>query len=290
MVYLDDSLSSTVRYYVVKQQLTQQILNSKEKGTAQKEELDTKLIVSLTTHGARIHTVPFAIESIFSQTLKPDKVVLYLNKNEFSIKTLPLSLMRQAERGLDLRFVNDLGPHTKLVPALQEFPESIIITVDDDYMYPFDLIERLYSAHLSHPEAVCCSHSRIIKCKQEQALAPYDSFEMCFPDKDYQSNTLLAEGFGGVLYPPHSLSDEVFNLHNLKRLSPYADDVWFKGMELLANTPVVQIARNRSWFHSITSEITTQDIGLKHYNLGKCGNDVQLNNLFSHYDLYGRLK
>ncbi len=289
MTYLEENLYSSVRYNIIKQQLTQLLLYSKEKGVAAQEDSMHPIVVSLTTHGTRIHTVAFAVESIFSQTLKPNKVVLYLSEKEFSTRPLPLTLMRQQERGLEVRFVDDLGPHTKLIPALKDFPEAIIVTIDDDYMYPFDLLERLVRANEAHPRAVCCSHSRMMKSNQAGRLFPYDSFEMCFPASDYLSNNLLAEGFGGVLYPPRSLSEEVFNFEQLRKLAPSADDLWFKAMELLADTPVVQIARNRYWFQTITSEIAVQDSGLKLYNNDKQGNDRQLKSLFSHYDLYRKI-
>ena len=112
MTYLEENLYSSVRYNIIKQQLTQRL----------------------------------AVESIFSQTLKPNNVVLYLSEKEFSTRPLPLTLMRQQERGLEVRFVDDLGPHTKLIPALKDFPEAIIVTIDDDYMYPFDLLERYRAA------------------------------------------------------------------------------------------------------------------------------------------------
>lgn len=290
LIDLDGNLNSSIRYNVIKQQLTQRLLYSQERGIASRENPDRPLIVSLTTHGFRIHSVAFAIESMFSQTIKPDHVVLYLGKKEFSERSLPLSLMSQRERGLDIRFIDDIGPHTKLIPALKDYPESIIVTIDDDYMYPFDMLERLMRAHEAYPCAVCCSHSRIMKNNLNGRLSPYDSFEMCFPDSEFISFNLLAEGFGGVLYPPHSLSEEVFNFEQLSMLAPSADDLWFKAMELLVNTPVVQIARTRDWFQTITSEFSVQDSGLKHYNNDEKGNDRQLESLFSHYDLYRKLQ
>ena len=290
MAYLDESLDSVMRYNVIKQQLSQRLLYSTESGVATQDGSNCEIIVSLTSHGSRIRSVIFAIESIFSQTMKPNKVVLYLGNKEFLNKKLPLSLMRQRERGLEIRYVEDIGSHTKLIPALKDFPKAIIITIDDDYMYPIDLIERLFRVHEAYPHAICCSHSRIIKRNSEGDMMPYRSFEMCFPDRDYLSFSLLAEGFGGILYPPQSLSDEVFDIENLKKYAPAADDLWFKAMELLAGTPVAQMARNRAWFQSITSEIAVQDTGLYHYNNERRGNDVQLKTLFTQYKLYDKLQ
>lgn len=288
--YLDDHIDSIIRYHITKQKMLDRILNVDEQGLKTNSSMNNGIVVSLTTHGRRIHTVPFSIESLFLQTRVPDRIVLYLSKEEFSIETLPFLLRNQIKRGLEVRFVEDLGPYTKLLPALHEFPDSIIVTIDDDYMYPVDLIERLSNANAKHPEAVCCCHSRIIQKKNGIELMPYDSFEMSFPKEDLLSHNLLAEGFGGILYPPGSFTDKVFDKKCINDLSPYADDLWFKAMELIAGTPVLQVARGRDWFSSMTSEKSVQDSGLARYNNEKKGNDKQLKALFSHFDLFGSIE
>ena len=286
VAYLNDAVNDAIRYQIVKQHLINSVLNSEAVGVSPEKIINEEVVVSLTTHSTRIYTVFQTIETLLLQSVKPNRVVLYLNEDEFSFENLPTSLQRQCKRGLEIRFVKDLGVYTKLLPALQEFPDSVIITVDDDYMYPFDLLERLLSGHKSYPEAVVCFNSRILKLSDRKSLAPYSSFEMCFPKQDKLSISLMAEGFGGVLYPPQSMSKEVFDLDMIRALSPHADDLWFKAMQLLKDTPVLQLARNHTWFHTITSEMTAQDIALTHINIDKNGNDIQLKAIFDHYDLY----
>lgn len=284
--FLDDYIDGAIRYNLFKQQLLSSMMHSGEIGVSTCHTSENEIVVSLTTHGSRIQTVCFAVESVFFQTNKPDRVVLYLNRDEFSSADLPLLLRRQMDRGLEIRYVKDIGPHTKLLPALKEFPEAVIITVDDDYMYPFDMVERLVASHRKYPAAVCCNHSRELKFDTPSKLAAYDTFPMCFPKENTLSLNLLAEGFGGILYPPHSLSDTVFDERLIAELSPHADDLWFKAMELLNGTPVVQLARNRYWFRTMLSEECVQESGLKNYNNGKKGNDIQLQALFSFFDLF----
>ena len=73
-------------------------------------------------------------------------------------------------------------------------------------------------------------------------------------------------------------------------LAPTADDLWWKAMELLNKTPVVQIHRYWDlWDWYIINE-TVQKGGLHNLNLGEHRNDAQLKALFDHYDLYGFLK
>lgn len=286
---IDRSNQDFARYYALKQQLTQSILHSTESGIAANGLPDTGIVISLTTHGTRIHTVCLAIESVFQQTYKPDRVVLYLGDEEFSHQPLPIALQRQMERGLEIRYVEDIGPHTKLIPALREFPEASVITIDDDCLYPFNMIERLVRLHEAYPGTVCCSQSLIMAKDGSGELMPYKSFKTCSPGKDLLSDSLLAEGYGGILYPPHVMPEEVFDVNLLKKLSPHADDIWFKAMELLAGIPVVQMARNSQWFHTLTIVWEEQGNGLLHYNVEDDGNDIQFKNVFDHFDLYGKL-
>ena len=208
--------------------------------------------------------------------------MLYLSRQEFNETTIPVTLKKQTERGLEIRYVKDIGPHTKLIPALHDFPDDLIVTVDDDYMYPFDLIERLVNVHHLHPNCVCCSFSRIIRTRLS-GIAPYDSFKMNFPDETTESMSFLAEGFGGILYPPGSLHSDVFREDLFMKLAPSADDLWFKAMELLQGTPVCQVPNDKSWFIRMASEEGVQDIGLKHVNVGLHRNDEQLKAILNYY-------
>ncbi|MDR0763178.1 MAG: hypothetical protein LBF01_01600, partial [Bacteroidales bacterium] len=123
-------------------QLTQSALYSTESGITP-STTDETLIVSLTTHGKRIYEVYLAIESILRQTLKPNKIILWLSKNKFNENNIPLILKKQQQRGLEIAFCEDVKSYTKLIPTLQMYPQAVIITVDDDILYPFDLIENL---------------------------------------------------------------------------------------------------------------------------------------------------
>ena len=147
--YLDDMIPSMkqqinnrVESLLVKFRMEECTFHSQEKGTTEEIVEDTPLVISLTTHGKRIETVFHTIESIFQQTLKANRVILWLGDKEFScVEELPLSLRIQMERGLDIRFVKDVRSYTKLIPALKEFPNANIVTIDDDFMYPRNLLE-----------------------------------------------------------------------------------------------------------------------------------------------------
>ena len=224
--------------------LQHNILYLREPGvTTQRHLPDRDITVSLTTFGPRVREVATAIESIMEQTMLPNRIVLWLSesmKQEHDM--LPQSLCLLERRGLEIRYTHDVGSATKLLPALRAFPDDVIITIDDDMMYDFDMIDRLVTAHRRFPQAVCAGRiDRIIPADDGTGLRLiYDKADDLYltPSPIMQP---MALGVGGVLYPPHSLHTDAFDTELMQRLAPKADDLWFKAMELLAGTPVYPV-------------------------------------------------
>lgn len=96
--------------------------------------------ISLTSYGARLNAVHMAIRSLLMQSVRPSKVLLYLDES-IQKDTLSDDLVDLEQYGLEIRMgYEDLGPHKKYLFAFQEFPDSLIITADDDLIYPADMV------------------------------------------------------------------------------------------------------------------------------------------------------
>lgn len=287
--YQEDTILYQIGYVSARQQM--EIIANNPKSSALVPSTDKEqVIVSLTTHGERIYNVFKAIESIFQQSYKVSKVVLYLSDKEFHNKELPILLQNQQKRGLEVHYVKDIRAYTKLIPAIREYPNATIITIDDDYIYPINTIEKLIVAHRLYPKAVCCHASRAIKLNENGSLLSYSTYPQIFPSKHETDKAYMAEGFGAVLYPPHCMHEDATKEDIFMKLSPLADDLWYKCMELLVDTPVVQLPRNRSWFSTMFSDETVQDIALANENVNCNRNDPQLKAIFDYYNLYEKLK
>ena len=103
--------------------------------------------MSLTTFGPRIAIAYLAIEAIGRGILKPSRLMLWLDAREQG-RALPPSLLRLAERGLEIRYCEDIGPHKKYYPfvASQRSFERPLVTADDDVIYPRDWLRELMQA------------------------------------------------------------------------------------------------------------------------------------------------
>src|SRR5699024_1699375 len=134
------------------------------------------------------------------------------------------------------------------------YPKANVITVDDDVIYPPDLVKNLKKSHKKHPNSICSNTTRIIKI-YNGTIQPYTTWSKPVgPLK--KSHQLQQIGVGGVLYPPHSLHEEVFNIKILKQKALEADDLWLKIMSLKNNTKIVSLpnARQRKLFPIIIKD------------------------------------
>lgn len=251
-----------------------------------KDKRENPLIVSLTTYPKRFNVVYLTIESLMNQTMKPDKIILWLAKDELVNNEIPSKISKLKLRGLEIRIIDEnLKSYNKLIYALKEFKTSNIITCDDDIIYPKFFIEGLYKTLNKFPKNIIAYRCTLMKKIDEKTLAPYLSWPAATDNKP--SFNLFPTGVGGILYPPNSLNEQVFNKDLFLRLAPSADDIWFKAMALLNNTKTVMVNEKSIEFPMIRG---SQDDALWHVNVLENKNDEQLKNVFDYFKLYDYIK
>lgn len=276
-------------FFERRMQIDNNLLSLHEKGVTDEKYCDAQIIVSLTTYGRRIHSVYLTIESLMEQTMKANRIILWLDES-FRDKKLPKSLEMLCDRGLEIAFCKDVRSYKKLVPALCKFPNDVIITADDDLLYDANMLENLILPYLENPHYIYTNRAHKILLDQDKGLKSYNDWE-------YESRCVEASKFvfptggGGVLYPPHSLDDEVLNEEVFMDICPFADDVWFKAMSLKKGTLVKRVETISPNGCEYLENPSVQDIGLFNTNAGNVNmNDVQLKKVFSKYNLYSLLE
>lgn len=239
-----------------------------ESGLNTTENRDTKIIASLTTFPARINTVEKTIKSLLTQTLKPDKLILWLAEEQFPNRELPKSLLALKKYGLSIKWCNDTKSYKKLVPTLKEYPDDIIITFDDDIYYDSNVIENLYNSYLKEPTAIHANRGNRVFVKNG-VLKTASSAELYWTRFKHSSfkNTII--GCGGVLYPPHCLAPEITDEEKFTKFLPTQDDLWFWIMAVKNNTKIKIVS---SYDMQIITVEDTQQYGLCKINVkGKNG-------------------
>ena len=146
-----DRIISTSLFDRRKLQMQDYALHSNERGVCDNSYFDDgQVVVSLTSYGKRIYEVYLTIESIMQQTIKPNRIVLWL-EDGLKDKEVPNLLERQQVRGLEIRYCKDIKSYKKLIPTLRAFPDDYIITIDDDVIYEFDVVENLPKSYKKMP-------------------------------------------------------------------------------------------------------------------------------------------
>ena len=277
-------LQKQVLYDQVVSRFHEKAMLSTEPGTTSSLFYGEEIVVSLTTFGTRINDVYLTIESIMQGSLLPNRIVLWLAEDEFKDRPLPLMLQKQQKRGLQIEYCKDLRSYKKLIPALKQYPLATIITIDDDVIYDFDMLERFLNVHRENPQAVCASRVRKICFDKDGRINSYLTWKV---DNESSSSKLLFPiGVGGVLYPPHCLSDEVDNEGVFMDICRFADDVWFFSMARLNGTTTARVPSRdpQGYFFELPSS-SYNALATENINPNNCRNDLQIQSVFGKYNI-----
>ncbi len=243
-----------------------------------------KTVVSITSYPPRINIVPQTIQSVLGQKPAPDLVVLYLSEDQFPDKKIPaeLTAMVKANKSFQIRWTKkDTRSYKKLIPALHDFPDDLIVVVDDDVMYPDGWFARLIAAHKKYPNAVIGNYVYRIDLNR-----PYKRWrklqnklwrQWFFGRPSFKNN---ATGVGGVLYPPHSLHPDVFREDLFTSLAPTNDDIWFWAMSVLNGTKIAIVPNP---IRDLPLIANSQTISLWSENKSDNKNDESLKAILAHY-------
>ena len=257
-------------------------LHTKEQGVSDAQLCDKEVIVSLTTYSKRYYEVYLTIESIMQGTVKPNRIILWL-ADEMKDQYIPVSLQRQMERGLEIGYTKDIRSFKKLIPTLKKYPESIIITIDDDVLYEYDMIENLINAYNADTCHVHGGRLRSFNLDKHGMPEDYRKWKEV-RSVGVASPRNMCIGVGGVLYPPHCFTDEVFNEAAFMDLCPHADDIWFWCMANMNGYSADKIFTHSQRGIDFLTNPNVQDIALLRRNLtGKSENNSQLHHVINHY-------
>ena len=240
------------------------------------------IIVSLTSYEERFSDLELSLYSILTQTIKPDKIILWLS-DEYTLSDLPYSITKYVKNGVEIRFVKDIGSYTKIIYALKEFSNKIIVTADDDIIYQKDWLEKLYISYITNPNDIHVHRAHRVAVENNLIL-PYEKWDKHIEKESAEFNNFLT-GVGGVLYPPNCFKKEVFRKDIFMSFAPDADDVWLWFMALISNRKI-RVVKNH------IKTLTCTNI-FRHFSFAKYrrlysknkkgGNDKQITNLMKYY-------
>lgn len=249
--------------------------------------------MSLTSFPPRMRTLATCIASLKGQSKRPDRIILWLSEEQFPSRESDVAadVLDLVDEQFEIRWVKeDLGPHKKYFYVMQEHPEAIVITVDDDVKYDPNLVATLYQGHLDRPHCIVASRAHLVRFRPDGDLRTYDQwgYDHNFL-RESESYSLLPTGIGGVLYPPGAVPSEAFDAEAIRATCLFADDLWLKVLTSGNGYPV-WMPRQRFKFQTMPG---SQDSALYRANAFKNGNDVAMESILksvdAKYGLAGRI-
>ena len=183
-LYKYNTFNKNIKYsvaYINKREISKEMEKFNEMGISSEipddcsQNGNRQLIVSLTSFPERMVDIDYCIFSILNQSLKPNKIVLWLAEEQFPRKErdIPESVLRLKEFGLTIKWCNDIKSFKKLIPSLKEYPNDYIVTADDDLYYPKDWLENIWKQHLKYPDAIIASIARKMSVDDDNHLCKY---------------------------------------------------------------------------------------------------------------------
>ena len=227
------------------------------------------VVISLTTHGARLRTVFYTLESLMKQDVVCP-VVVWLDADDFHARW-PRSLKRLVRRGVQVKLSDGTyGPHTKYWNQFRLVAGTAVrvITVDDDMIYPSWLTNRLLE--ITPDRQVVAFRAHRVVVKRQGSIAPYAKWKPVLSTAPSLTN--FATGVSGVLYPASFIDFVVAHGGDFMQCAPCADDVWLHVMAVRSNHPIRQVGvRPRNFACIPSAQLSALVVG----NLGG-GNDAQI--------------
>lgn len=241
-----------------KTKITQNALNTKKR--------DVFITVSLTSFPARINYVHKAIKSLMLQSVKPDRIILWLATEQFPEKRLPKELTDLKEFGLQINWCEDLYGHKKYYYCIKEQkPYEVIITYDDDIIYPVDSIKRLIKTHKKNPDCLICERAQAIDYERDGSIKNPGRWKTISSlGVKVPSFSLNPSPGGGCLIPYNAFYKDAYDTKKIRTLAYKNDDLWYMFMAAEKGTKTV---KTQKYHKSFTLIENSQDFQMATENI-----------------------
>ncbi len=239
-----------------------------------------EVAVSMTSYGRRLGIVAHALESIAAGSVRPSRLILWVDEPDFDVSAYPM-LQRLQRRGLEILRCENFGPHNKYFHYCRDFADRglSLAVADDDIMYPHRWLEGLINA--SGPEQIPGYRAhRITNDPTSGGLTPYNTWKPAPVDSTSHANFMT--GVAGMLLPPRFQMVLRDCGTAFTALTPRADDIWL-------NALAIRNGYRRRVIGAAGQHLTiyprSQEQALHNENVTGGGNDPQLAAVFGPDDV-----
>jgi hypothetical protein len=179
------------------------------------------VVLSLTSYSPRFRYLLKTLKCLILQDHPNFKIVVNLAVSDFD--SMPRNLKRFRKFDVEFKPIEkDLKVFMKLLPTLENYPNSIIVTADDDIYYGKKWLSTLVEISSDNPD--CIIGYRAIHVPNDLLTSSYRDW----PSPEFfmkSSDSLLLTGVAGILYPANTFANQNRIISKLMALSPRNDDL-----------------------------------------------------------------
>lgn len=124
-----------------------------------------RVVASLTTMPDKLNKLPFTLDSLLNQTYKLDAIYLSVPRISKRLGIPYPKIPENVKNKCTIVDCVDYGPITKISGALlsEKDPDTVIITFDDDMIYPSNLVQKLIDLHKKNRDIAIGSSGMLLK-------------------------------------------------------------------------------------------------------------------------------
>lgn len=204
-------------------------------GKTYEDMLKAPIILNFTTWKKRENVVPDMLKTIREQSLKPDKVVVYLSETEYG-HTIPDVIKRMKETGYitDIEWVPGNIYSHKRWEAFKKYNNCYNVFVDDDIYYDKNYVKDLVETAIQNQGCDIIWTSQIEEIQGVKRSHPKDSTDI----KSKKLQTLS----GMSCFPPFTFPIESYE-HSAKRdkWCTKCDDSWNRAWIIKNGIDIVRV-------------------------------------------------
>ena len=208
-------------------------------------------MISLSVLPSRFKGILPTINSLTDQSVLPEKIIINLPRYFKRDKTnyeIPQYIHEHPL--IELNWIEeDMGPATKLLPTISRYekqPERLIIVVDDDQIYPRDLVSNYVENEKLLPDVAMTlsgwtvprSFDHADKKQQYGGIVRFYRTDNSV-NKPEQVDCL--QGAASFAVKPKFFNKNVYDFANAPGEAFFVDDIWISGNLALTKTPVYVI-------------------------------------------------
>ena len=201
-----------------------------------------KVVGSLTTMPHQYDKVIRTLDSLHSQSYKLSEIYLSLPETSRRLGTKYPPVPKEISDKCTIISTLDYGPITKISGGLfgEDDPETVIITFDNDMIYPETMVEKLIENHKKYPNSAIGSAGMLLKygcpfcaINPNENNMLYNVSKFQIPKEGRKIDSLY--GYPGALYvrkffpEKDKLNDEFFKYALINEATLLNDDIIISG-------------------------------------------------------------